>query len=69
MNDLELLIEKSLTKGARQRLKIYGPDHIEQLLEDMRGVARMAEAMNWICQHHPIVFEEAYNEVLKNDNR
>ena len=46
MNDLELLIEKSLTNGARQRLKIYGPDHIEQLLEDMRGVARMAEAMN-----------------------
>ena len=69
MNDLELLIEKSLTDDARQRLKIYGPDHIEQLLEDMRGLGRMAEAMNWICQHHPAVFEQSYKVVLKNDNR
>ena len=69
MNDLELLIEKSLTDDARQRLKIYGPDHIEQLLEDMRGLGRIAEAMNYICQHHPVVFEDAYKKVLKNDDR
>lgn len=69
MKDLDTLIKKSLNEDTRQILKIFGPDHIEKLLEDMRGMSRIAEAMNWICQHHPAVFEESYREILKNDNR
>ena len=69
MEDLDVLIEQSLNEDSKQRLKIFGPDHLEQLLKDVRGMGRMAEAMNWICQHHPAVFEQSYKEVLKNDDR
>tara|TARA_R110000796_G_scaffold34943_1_gene89804 strand:- start:802 stop:1011 length:210 start_codon:yes stop_codon:yes gene_type:complete len=69
MKELEILIESSLKDETKQRLSLFRPTHTEQLLEDIRAMGRMAEAMNYIFQHHPRVFEESYEKVLKNDNR
>tara|TARA_R110002020_G_scaffold121337_4_gene275844 strand:+ start:267 stop:476 length:210 start_codon:yes stop_codon:yes gene_type:complete len=69
MTKLKNLIDSTLKPEAKQKLKNFGPDNMILLLEDILAMGRVAEAMTYICQHHPQVFQEAYKEVLKNDNR
>ena len=69
MNEIKTLIDDTLNNEVKQSLNIYMPKHISQLLDDVRGIGRMVEAMNYICQHYPRIFEIAYEEVVKNDSR
>ena len=69
MNELNNLIEKTLSKDTKDHIGKVQPDHINQLFEDIRSINTMTEAMIYVLKHHPYVFESAYKEALKNDSR
>ena len=69
MNELNNLIEKTPSKDTKDQIGKVQPDHINQLFEDIRSINTMTEAMIYVLKHHPYVFELAYKEALKNDNR
>jgi len=69
MSELNNLINETLSEEAKDQIGIVQPDHINELFVDLQSINRMSEAMMYILHHYPHVFELAYKEVLKNDNR
>ena len=69
MNELNNLINETLSEEAKDQIGTPKPDHVNQLFEDIRSINIMTEAMIYVLKHHPHVFELAYKEALKNDNR
>ena len=69
MSQLNTLIERTLSEDTKEQIGKEQPDHINQLFEDIQSINRMTEVMMYVLHHYPHVFELAYKEALKNDNR
>jgi hypothetical protein len=69
MTELKKLIDETLQAKAKKRLGLITPAHADRLLEDIRSINRLVTALNYVYESHPSVFEQAYLEALKNDNR
>tara|TARA_R100000544_G_scaffold4435_2_gene1724 strand:- start:1020 stop:1229 length:210 start_codon:yes stop_codon:yes gene_type:complete len=69
MTELKKLIAETLQDQAKKKLGLTPPTHAEKLLEDINSINRMVTALNYIYESYPDVFEQAYQEALKNDNR
>ncbi len=53
MNELNKLIDETLSEQAKDQIGTAQPDHINQLFEDIQSINRMSEAMIYILKHHP----------------
>ena len=69
MSELNTLIERTLSEDTKEQIGKVQPDHINQLFEDIQSINRMTEVIMYVLHHYPHVFELAYKEALKNDNR
>ena len=69
MNELDKLIDDTLSEQAKDQIGTPQPDHVNQLFDDIRSINIMTEAMIYVLKHHPYVFELAYKEALKNNSR
>ena len=69
MNELNNLINETLSEESKDQIRSTQPDYIDELFQDIRSINIMTEAMIYVLKHHPYVFELAYKEALKNDSR
>ena len=69
MNELNNLINETLSEESKDQIRSTQPDHIDELFQDIRSINIMTEAMIYVLKHHPHVFELAYEEALRNDSR
>ena len=69
MNKLNKLIDDTLSNQARKKIGKPQPDHTNTLFEQINMINLMVEVMLHIKIHYPSVFEKAYREVIKSDNR